>query len=258
MNDNLRILDIMAMDFGSICMTEGSPQRERIKETLKTWPADIVVIDPLRDAGTGDLNGDADMTATCSAISAIIKWDNPRRIPLVVHHGRTGAVEASKVFGDDSGSFGRNSKVLFGWVRSQINVAPAGVSFSDTVIFGCGKCSDGPKWDSFAARLDVKRRWYEIDNDFDLDGWAQQAVNPNRKSAAVPSPGEVRALVVAHGGKVTGGQNDANGLHKKVKNKFNCTKDAARQAVENAVGATIREDRERPDGGRGKNSYVPI
>lgn len=256
-NENLRILDIMAMDIGSICMTEGSMQRERIKATLKEWPADIVVIDPLRDAGSGDLNGDADMTAACSAISAIIKGDNPRRVPLVVHHGRTGAVEASKVFGDDSGSFGRNSKVLFGWVRSQINVAPAGVNFPDTVIFGCGKCSDGPKWEPFAARLNVERRWYEVDEAFDLVDWALQAVNPNRKSAVAPSPEEVLEVVVAAGGKVTGGQNDLKGLHKKLQQKFKCTREATKQAVENALGVTIIEDKEPGNKGRGKVFYTP-
>ena len=255
-NESLRILDIMAMDFGSICMTEGSPQRERIRATLESWPADIVVIDPLRDAASGDLNGDADMTATTAGISSIIRRDNPKRVPLIVHHGRTGAVEASKVFGDDSASFGRNSKALFGWLRSQINVAPAGVNYPGVVILGCGKCSDGPKWDPFAARLNERTRLYEVLEDFDLHEWEQQAVNPAKKNAVAPSPEQVLGIVTAAGGRITGGQHDPSGLHRKLQAAFRCTRDAATQAIENALGKTILEDKEPGKGHRGKIAYI--
>jgi len=254
-NEHLRILDIMAMDFCSICMADGSPQRERIMATLEVWPADIVVIDPLRDAGSGDLNGDADMTATCKGIAAIIRRDNPKRVPLIVHHGRTGAVEASKVFGGDAASFGRNSKVLNGWLRSQINIAPAGVNHPDTVIVGCGKCSDGPKWEPFAARLNVHTRFYEVLEDFDLHEWERQALNPSKKNAVAPTPEQVLEVVNAAGGRIVGGQNDAKGLHQKLQTAFRCTRDAATQAIENALGNTILEDKE-PGKGRSKIAYI--
>ena len=256
-NESLRILNIMAMDFCSISMADGSQQRERIKATLESWPADIVVIDPLRDAGSGDLNGDADMTATTTAISATIRRDNPKRVPLIVHHGRTGAVEASKVFGDDAASFGRNSKALFGWLRSQINIAPAGVNHPGIVIVGCGKCSDGPKWEPFAARLNDRTRFYEVIEDFDLHEWERQAVNPSKRNAVAPTPEQVLEVVNAAGGRMTGGQNDPKGLHKKLQAQFKCTRDAAKQAIENALGNTILEDKELGNGHRGKTAYIP-
>lgn len=172
-NDCIRILNVNAMDFSSICMIGAHPDRMAIDATLKGWPADIVVVDPLRDAGNGDLNTDVVMTETCQGISSMVRKYNPKAVPLVLHHGRTGAAEASKVFGDDSASFGRNSKVLLGWTRSQINVAPAGVDHPDVVIVGCGKNSNGKKWEPFAAQLNEDTMFYERLSleEFPLDAW---------------------------------------------------------------------------------------
>lgn len=180
-NDCIRFLDIGAKDFGSICMMDGHPDKLLILETLASWRADIIVIDPVRDAGMGDLNKDADMTATCKGITATIRASNPKATPFCVHHGRTGTVEASKVFGGDAGSFARNSKVLLGWLRSQINVASAGDNHPDTVIFGCGKCSDGPRWDPFAAKLDLRTMLYSRVNDFDLEQWGESMIEQSKR-----------------------------------------------------------------------------
>lgn len=180
-NEHIRFLDIGAKDFGSICMNDGHPDRLMIIETLAEWRADIVVIDPVRDAGSGDLNKDADMTATCKGITSTLRASNPKATPFCVHHGRTGTAEASKVFGGDAGSFARNSKVFLGWLRSQINVASAGDNHPDTVIFGCGKCSDGPRWDAFAAKLDLKTMTYHREDDFDLESWGENMLEQSKK-----------------------------------------------------------------------------
>lgn len=174
--EHLHILNVLEVDFATVCMTDGSPDRPRIIATLEALQPDIVVIDPLRDAGRGDPNKDGDMIETCQAINSVIRHGNARRTSFVIHHGRTGAAEASKVFGDDAASFGRNSKVLNGWLRSQINVAMAGVEWPGVVIVGCGKNSNGPRWQPFAARLDESTMTYERlePEDFDLDEWANQ------------------------------------------------------------------------------------
>jgi hypothetical protein len=51
--------------------------------------------------------------------------------------GRAGS---SSAMGADRGSFGRGSKVLFSWVRAQINVAPYSVDDNNTLIIASGKC----------------------------------------------------------------------------------------------------------------------
>lgn len=256
--EHLRVLDIMAMDFATICMSEGSEDKARILDTLEEWAPEIVNIDPLRDAGRGDPNKDMDMTDTCKGISSTIRKSNPRRVPFVVHHGRTGATEASKVFGDDAGSFGRNSKVLNGWLRSQINVAAAGVEFPDVVIIGCGKCSDGPRWEPFAAKLDALTLTYRRleESEFDLDEWAEKAVKGSAKRRKIPPVEEVAAVVAAAGGEVRGGINSALGLVEQVREKLGVTRADALTAVESAVSDGVLVVEDEPRKSKGGGSFV--
>jgi hypothetical protein len=244
LEDSLRILEIDAMEFGSICMVEGHPDRARIEETLGHYNPDIVVIDPLRDAGRGDPNKDEAMTETCRAIATVVQRGAKKRVPLIIHHGRTGKAEASKVFGDDSASFARNSKVMYGWLRSQINVAEAGIDHPGVVIVGCGKCSNGRKWEPFAARLDEATMCYArlAPEEFDLAAWAGDEGAPvgrAGKSKRIVSPEEVAALVEKHGGQMKGGVNADEGLVQRVKMEFNVGRADAITAVEAALGRTL-------------------
>jgi hypothetical protein len=244
LDECLHILNIDAMQFGSICMVEGHPDRARIEQTLERINPDIVVIDPLRDAGKGDPNKDDSMTETCRAIATVVQRGAKKRVPLIIHHGRTGKAEASKVFGDDSASFARNSKVMYGWLRSQINVAEAGIDHPGVVIVGCGKCSNGRKWEPFAARLDERTMCNSrlAPEEFDLVAWAGDEGAPvgrAGKSKRIVPPEEVAALVTKLGGKVTGGVNADKGLVQQVKMEFNVPRSEAITAVEAALGKTL-------------------
>jgi hypothetical protein len=183
-NSCLRIMDVDALDFASIDLSEGSVSRLRIEETIAEVRPDVVVFDPLRDASCGDLNKDDKMADVCKNIGAVVRKGNPRRIPLIIHHGRTGKEESRRVAGDDAGSFGRNSKVLNGFVRSQINVAAAGVDWPGVIVVGCGKCSNGPKWEPFAAALDEDTMMYQVEESFDIREWEDGA--GSRPAAASP------------------------------------------------------------------------
>lgn len=241
--EGLKVLDIMAMDFATINMADGHPDRARILKTLEVFQPDIVEIDPLRDAGPGDLNKDSDMTETCKGINTTVRQSNPRRVPFVIHHGRTGSVEASKVFGNDSGSFGRNSKVLYGWTRSQINVAAAGVEWPDTIICGSGKVSDAKKWEPFAATLDTRTMTYQrLDSsEFDLDEWAEKmASSSSKRKRKLPSPDDVAEVVRTAGGEVQGGIKAKAGLVERLRKKYSgVTRDDAQLAIIDALGETI-------------------
>jgi hypothetical protein len=205
----LAILKIDAMEFQRICMTDGHADRIWIDKLMNKYQPDIVVVDPLRDTTTGDLNKDSDMSAACSGITSVIRKGCPARVPFIVHHGRTGAAESAKVFGDDASSFGRNSKVLHGWLRSQINVSAAGVDHPEHVIFGCGKHSNGPRWEPFAARLDVDSMLYVVDDEFDLSSWGVGAKKEKSPSLGV---GEVYQTLADAGGSLTGGKSNAGSL----------------------------------------------
>lgn len=245
--EGMRILNVNALDFSTICMVAGHPDRGPILETLSAWAPDVVVIDPLRDAGCGDPNKDADMTETCAGIGNVVRQSNPRRVPFVIHHGRTGAQEASKVFGDDAASFGRNSKVFYGWLRSQINVAPAGVDWPNIVVFGCGKNSNGPKWEPFAARLDEYTMLYRrLDpGQFDLNAWAEQAGSQSRrKRGGIPTPHDVATVVANAGGAVRGGVNSPDGLVERIRREFGVTRMEAQSAIDASVGQTLHEAEE--------------
>jgi hypothetical protein len=257
---NISITNIGDADFTGICMSSNSANRDRIISTIEDYDPMVVSIDPMRDVGIGDLNADAAMTETCRAIREIVKRGSPKRIPWAIHHGRTGSAEASKVFGDDSGSFGRNSKVLHGWTRSQINVAWAGTEEDGVVIFGCGKNSNGPRWKPFAAQLDTETMTYHVLEEFDLDVWASGAGSKTGKSAApkkLPTPEEIAELVRRAGGTVTGGENAPKGLVQRTRKAFGVTVAQAKASIESARGLTIQSvGGERVSGKQQALSYV--
>jgi len=147
--------------------------KSRIHQAIKTFPSDVVVFDVLRDFSIGDLNSDADMASTCAAIGGVVRQGNPHRIPLIVHHATTGRAGIAKASGFDRSSFGRNSKVLLGWTRAQINLAPHGPDSNDVVIVTSGKANDFEEFKPFAVRLNHDSWQYEPAPDIDIEEWKE-------------------------------------------------------------------------------------
>ena len=160
--------------------------KARIHQAVKTFPSDVVVFDVLRDFSIGDLNNDADMAATCGAIGGVVRQGNPHRIPLIVHHATTGRAGIAKASGFDRSSFGRNSKVLLGWTRAQINLAPHGPDSNDVVIVTSGKANDFEEFKPFAVRLNPDSWQYEPAPDIDIEEWKESisGKTPGKKSTA--------------------------------------------------------------------------
>jgi len=148
--------------------------RERVQQTIKDFPADVVVFDVLRDFSVGDLNSDADMAATCAAIGGVVRQGNPNRIPLILHHATTGRAGIAKASGFDRSSFGRNSKVLLGWTRAQINLAPHGPDSNEVVVVTSGKANDFEEFKPFAVRLNTDTWKYEPAPDIDIEEWKER------------------------------------------------------------------------------------
>jgi len=147
---------------------------DRIAALTADFPANVIVYDVLRDFATGDLNSDEAMTETCRAISRVTRMGDPTRIPVVVHHALTGKAGAAKATGFDRGSFSRNSKVLLGWTRGQINLAPYSPDSNDVVVVASGKANDAEEFAIFAVRLDPDTMSYSLDESVDLGEWQAQ------------------------------------------------------------------------------------
>jgi hypothetical protein len=141
-----------------------------IQETHPTG----VIYDVLRDYGIGDLNADESMTATLSAIGRITRQGEPRRIPVILHHALTGKIGAARATGFDRGSFGRNSKVLLGWVRSQINLAPYDSDNNEALIVASGKSNNSEEFQPFGVRLNPETMTYHRDDSIDIPEWKER------------------------------------------------------------------------------------
>jgi hypothetical protein len=169
----------------------------RVKEAISTYQPDVVVFDVLRDFSSGDLNSDQFMTEACRAISSVTRTGNAQRIPLVLHHALTGRAGAAKATGFDRGSFGRNSKVLQGWTRAQINLAPYNSDANDVLVVASGKANDCVEFDPFAVRLNPKTMIYEPDENVDLSLWRDRVLTgaeQSRKRVGVMDVQQVVAM----------------------------------------------------------------
>jgi hypothetical protein len=160
--------------------------RLRIQDTNPSG----VLYDVLRDYGIGDLNSDEGMTATLSAIGRITRQGDPQRIPIVVQHALTGKSGAARATGLDRGSFGRNSKVLVGWARAQINLAPYEADNNEVLVVASGKANNAEEFQLFGIRLDSDTMTYKRDDSIDLDEWKERVgINGNS---------EARKVTIAH------------------------------------------------------------
>jgi hypothetical protein len=145
----------------------------RLEEAIKTFNPVAVAFDPLRDVSIGDLNSDADMTATLRELGRIARLGRPDRGIIILHHAIAGKAGAAKAFGLERTGFGRNSKVLHLWARGMINVIPGAEDNNDTLILTCGKNSNGREFAPFAVTLNPDSMVYEVAEDFDVESWRE-------------------------------------------------------------------------------------
>jgi hypothetical protein len=157
-------------------------------------------------------------------MSRLCRKNNPHCIIGIMHHARTGKAGAASATGFDRSSFGRNSKVLLSWVRSQINIAPFEGDNNEVVVISSAKCNNAPEFTPVAARLDFKTMMYDRDEDADIAEW-EELVGGNtrprpkvRKTAEdllaqVPDPGDIsKNSLLAKAGEAGIGEKKARGF----------------------------------------------
>jgi AAA domain len=157
----------------------------RISATIQSIQPDIIVGDPLRDFGIGNLDSDADMIATLRELSRLVRLGNPDRALVLLHHALTGRAGVAKAFGLERAGFARNSKALLGWTRAQINVIPGEEDNNETLVLACGKNSNGKEFPPVAVRRNGDGI-YEVANDFDVESWREQVVNGKERRVFSP------------------------------------------------------------------------
>lgn len=183
-----------ADDDGFLALNDAS-NRDRISKAIEATKADVVVCDPLRDFATDDLNSDEGMRETLSWLTRIVRKGNAKRTPLVIHHAGTGRAGIAKASGYDRSSFGRNSKVLFGWARAQINVAPVNPDDNKVLIVASGKCSNAVEFERFAIRLNTDTMSYEVAHDLNLDEWEKRVNEDGKGRGRQKEPEDLLSLV---------------------------------------------------------------
>jgi hypothetical protein len=168
-NDRVRI-HTLETDADGFLSLDNEANRQAIADTIEDHAPGIVAVDPLNEFAIGDLNTDADMRATVSALSQLVRRGNPHRALVVLHHSLTGKAGASRAVGFDRSSFGRNSKALFAWTRGQMNLAPVDPDDNGRLIVACGKASNGREFQPFAVRM-TDGGIYECDPTVDVAEW---------------------------------------------------------------------------------------
>jgi hypothetical protein len=143
-----------------------------IEQAIAESRPNIVVGDPLTDLAIGDLNKDVDMRLTLTTFARVCRKGDPTRSLQVLHHALTGKAGAARATGFDRSSFARNSKVLFGWTRAQVNIAPVDPDSNERLIIACGKLSNAKEFPPFAIRLNPETMIYECDPSVNVQEWA--------------------------------------------------------------------------------------
>ena len=157
--------------------------QRKIAELIREIKPDVVVYDVFRDFGVGDLNTDRDMAETLPIIGRLTRKGNPQRLPMIIHHSLSSKSGMAKATGFDRGSYARNSKVLFGWVRAQINLAPYNPDDNEQMIVASGKCNNAKEFESFGISLDLKTMQYYVDASIDAEEWQRRISSGNTSKA---------------------------------------------------------------------------
>jgi RecA-family ATPase len=174
--------------------------QQRIENAIALYKPDLIVWDVLRDFAVDDPNSDKFMQQSLSIIGRLTRKYTAQCIALILHHGRTGRAGAASATGFDRGSFGRNSKVLFSWVRAQINVVPY-TPDNSTLIIASGKCNNAEEFKPFAVTLNPKTMSYEVDESItqeDIETWHEEmgASSGIKKKQKKMTPEQIKTAII--------------------------------------------------------------
>jgi hypothetical protein len=212
---------------------------KRAEELIIRVMADVVVIDPLRDSHSGDLNGDHEMTVATRNITRLAKvGGRTDRAMLVLHHALTGKAGAGKATGFDRSSFGRNSKALQGWTRAQVNIAPGSADNSNVLVIASGKNNNFPEFSPYAIELDPLSMTYQVKEDFDMESW-QAEIAGTQATTRKSCSHDIAELL-----RIAGGEIEKKKLIDQAKVRTGRGDNHIRQEIAGMMGTIVEERKE--------------
>jgi len=242
--DDCLYVHTIESDIDSFLHMESPEDYQHVQNLITDFNPDFVVFDPLNTFTALDLNSDRDMKEVISKITQATKKGNPRRVPVVIHHSLTGKQGAAKAVGWDSSSYGRNSKVLHSWARSQINIAPRDAEDETRLLMSCGKNNNGKKFPEVGLRFNEVLGIYEVDKEFDPDSFREE-VGLSKKGGA--------NKVLISGSQVAdilGYEMSKPELAKLIQDEFGVGRTRAYKAIDDSIKAKTIEVSKTGDRGR--------
>lgn len=237
-------------DRDALMLLEDPADYAQVDSVIQHFRSDFVVFDPLNTFTASDLNKDQDMRAVINAITKLSRRGDPNRVPFVVHHALTGKAGAAKATGWDKGSYGRNSKVLYAWTRSQMNLAPADPDDETRLVLVHGKSNNGKPFEDVGIRYDEEKGLYEVDPNFDPEEF-RKAVG-----LASGSPRKMRISADDIAQLVDGNALTKAKLAKAIQAEHGCGRARAYEAIEEAERA--RAIRKPTEGGKARRADIYV
>jgi len=133
---------------------------KRVREAVGDYKPDLIVGDPLTALTSEDLNSDQAMLSAARTFGRVARVDNMKAVPVLIHHARTGKEAQEGMSGANRASYARNSKALYGWVRSQFNMGPVEEKKNERLFFASGKCNNFREFDEIVIQLDRATLFY--------------------------------------------------------------------------------------------------
>jgi len=159
LDDALFMTAIVSDVDGDLNLADPAVQK-RMREAVGDYKPDLVVGDPLSALTVEDLNSDQAMLGAARTFGRVARIDNMKAVPMLIHHARTGKEAQEGMSGVNRASYARNSKALYGYIRSQFNMGPVEEKKNDRLFFASGKCNNFREFDEIVIELDRATLFY--------------------------------------------------------------------------------------------------
>ena len=189
LDSNIRLATLEQPDDTYVSLSS-QENLERWRQTLQSWPPDMLWVDPWGDVLDGEANSDEDARATIGMLRRLLRTANPGAGLVILAHARTGVRNIAQAVGYDAANFGKGSKALYSAARCVWNLAPGDESDNPPVVCVHAKSNDYPRQRTVALRLDPDTRLDSPVEGFDLDAWqAEVGQRANGRCAPRRKPG---------------------------------------------------------------------
>lgn len=142
----------------------------RIRETVKAFQADVVVLDPWGELVEDEIKSDV-VRGAIQALGRAVRSGKRDAAPLLICHAKAGREAVADFVGNFGGATAqRGNRMLFSSARAALLLVPHDEESRDLVL-SLAKCNDGPGLPPRRVRLDRDTWRVVVDPDFDLDSW---------------------------------------------------------------------------------------